>query len=64
MQDHTLRLGEELVIQGHIRLTILAIDEDEVSLGITADSNGAQGPEIRQLSIRLMAVPLPLANNN
>jgi sRNA-binding carbon storage regulator CsrA len=36
MQDHTLQVGEELVIQGHIRLTILAVDQDEVLLGITA----------------------------
>jgi hypothetical protein len=57
MQDHTLRVGEELVIQGHVRLTILAVDQDEVLLSITAEPNGVQGPVIRQWRIRLMAVP-------
>jgi hypothetical protein len=56
MQDHTLRVGEELVIQGHVRLTILAVDQDEVLLGITAEPNGVQNQVIRQWRIRLMAV--------
>jgi hypothetical protein len=64
MQDHTLRVGDELVIQGHIRLTILAVDEDEVFLGITTEPNGAQGPVIRPERLRLMAVPVPLPNDN
>jgi sRNA-binding carbon storage regulator CsrA len=36
MQDHALRVGEHLVLGGHIRLTVLAIQGGEVVLGITA----------------------------
>jgi hypothetical protein len=28
-QDYALRVGEELVIEGHIRLTILAVEGDK-----------------------------------
>jgi len=42
MQDHVLRVGEELVISGHIRLTILAVEEGKVVLGITAEANHVQ----------------------
>ena len=44
MQDHSLRVGDALVIQDHIRLTILAVEEDEVSLGITAEPKSVPGP--------------------
>ena len=37
MQDHTLRVGEELVIKGHVRLTILAVEASKVVFGITAE---------------------------
>ena len=37
MQDHTLRVGEELVIGGHVRLTILAVEASKVVFGITAE---------------------------
>ena len=37
MQNHALQVGEELVIPGHIRLTILAVEEDKIVLGITAE---------------------------
>jgi sRNA-binding carbon storage regulator CsrA len=57
MQDHTLQVGEELEIQGHVRLTILAVDQDEVLLGISAEPNSVRGPVARQRRIRQMAVP-------
>ena len=46
MQEHALGVGEELVIDGGIRLTLLAVEADEVLFGITAPepSDGA-GPE-------------------
>jgi hypothetical protein len=46
MQEHVLEVGEELVIEGGIRLTLLAVEAGEVLLGITAPepSDGA-GPE-------------------
>ena len=46
MQEHVLEVGEELVIEGGIRLTLLAVEADEVFLGVTAPepSDGA-GPE-------------------
>ena len=37
MQDHTLRVGEELVIGGHIGLTIPAAEAGKVVLGITPE---------------------------
>jgi hypothetical protein len=45
MQDHTLRVGEELVIQGYVRLTVLAVDEDKVLFSIVADPNGYARPD-------------------
>jgi hypothetical protein len=64
MQDHALQVGEELVIQGHIRLTILSVEEDEVLLGINAEPNGMQGLSARPQRLRLMAVPAPLTNDD
>ena len=49
MQDHTLRVGEELVIQGHVRMTILAVDQDEVLLGITAEPKDGRRPSLAAL---------------
>ena len=46
MQEHVLKVGEELVIEGDIRLTLLAVEADEVLLGITAPEPGdGAGPE-------------------
>ena len=64
MQDHSLRVGDELVIQDHICLTILAVEEDEVILGITAEPNGVPGPMARPWRLRPMAVPAPLPSDN
>ena len=46
MQEHILGVGDELVIEGGIRLTLVAVEADEVLLGITAPepSDGA-GPQ-------------------
>jgi hypothetical protein len=64
MQDHVLRVGEELVIPGHIHLTILAVEEGKVVLGITAEPNHVRGPVGRKRRPRLTAVPLPPPNDN
>ena len=64
MNDHVLRVGEELVIPGHIRLTILAVEEDKVVLGITAEPNGVRSPVRRQWRSQLTAVPMPSPNDN
>jgi hypothetical protein len=46
MQEHALGVGEELVIEGGIRLTLLAVEADEVLLGITApEPSDVAGPE-------------------
>ena len=37
MQDHTLHVGEELVIGGHVHLTILAVEASKVVFGIAAE---------------------------
>ena len=64
MQDHTLQVGEVLVIQGLVRLTILAVDQDEVLLGITADPNCVRGSVARQLRDWLTAESVLLSNDN
>ena len=64
MQDHALRVGEELVIQGHARLTILAVEDNEVVLGITAEPDGVRGPAARPWRPRLAVVPVPFPNDN
>ena len=63
MQDHALRVGEELVLQGHARLTILAVEDNEVVLGITAEPDGVRGPAARPWRPRLAVVPVPFPND-
>jgi hypothetical protein len=48
MQAHTLGVGEELVIAGGIRLTVLAVAAGEVLLGLTAPepSDGGGPPAV------------------
>jgi hypothetical protein len=64
MQDYALRVGEELLIDGHIRLSIMAVEEDEVFLGVTTDPNDERGLEFRQWRLRLMAASAPLPHDN
>ena len=46
MQEHVLEVGQELVIEGGIRLTLLAVEAGEVLLGVTAPEPGdVAGPE-------------------
>jgi CheY-like chemotaxis protein len=44
MQDHTLRVGENLVIGGHIGLTILPVEAGKVVFGISAEPNDGRRP--------------------
>jgi hypothetical protein len=64
MQDHALRVGEELVIQGHIRLTILAVEQGKVVFGITPKPNDMRGPVASHWRDWLTAVPAPVSNDN
>ncbi len=61
MQYDLLRVGEELVIEGSIRLTILAVEGDMVFLGIADRSD--YGPVVC-LGPRRTAVPVPLPSDN
>jgi hypothetical protein len=46
MQEHLLEVGEELVIEGGISITLLAVEAGEVLLGITAsEPSDVAGPE-------------------
>jgi hypothetical protein len=46
MQEHVLEVGEELVIEGGICLTLLAVEAGEVLLGVTAtEHSDVAGPE-------------------
>jgi hypothetical protein len=56
MQDHALTVGEELVIHGLVRLAILAVEDDKVVLGITAEPNDVPGPVGRQWATPLAAL--------
>jgi hypothetical protein len=49
MQDHTLRVGEELVIGGHVRLTILGVEQGKVIFGITAEPNDVRPSSLAAL---------------
>jgi hypothetical protein len=49
MQDHTLSVGEELVIQGHICLTILGVEQGRVIFGITSERNAVRSPSLAEL---------------
>jgi hypothetical protein len=65
MQEHALGVGEELVLDGRIRLTLLAVETAEVLLGITApEPNDVEGPEPRQRrsGLTLLSVQLPGEN--
>jgi hypothetical protein len=64
MQEYALRVGEELVIHNHIRLSIPAVEEDEVFLGITTDPNDERGSEARRWRLRLVAASAPLPHDN
>ena len=45
MQEHALGVGEELVIEGGIRLTVLAVEAGEVLLAISVPEPGdVEGP--------------------
>jgi hypothetical protein len=65
MQEHMVGVGDELVIEGVTRLTILAVEAGEVLLAITACEPGDGGdPEARQRPLRMTARPVRLASDN
>jgi hypothetical protein len=46
MREHVLQVGEELVIEGGICLTLLAVEPGEVLLGLTvSETSDVAGPE-------------------
>jgi hypothetical protein len=49
MLDHTLSVGEELVIERHICLTILGVEQGKDIFGITAERNDVRPPSLVEL---------------
>jgi hypothetical protein len=64
MQDYALRVGQKLLIHSHIRLSILAVEEDEVFFGITTDPEDERAPDVRHWRFRLVAASAPLPHDN
>jgi len=67
MQDHVLGVGEALVIDAGIRLTVLSVKEDHVIVGVTAPGLIGRGgpPQVRRKRRpRLMVTPTPLPSQN
>jgi sRNA-binding carbon storage regulator CsrA len=65
MQEHDLGVGDELVIEGGIRLTVLAVEAGEVLLGITApEPSDVAGQEARQQRPRMTVRSVPRPSNN
>jgi hypothetical protein len=63
MQEHALEVGEELVLAGGIRLTLLAVEAGEALLGITApepsDVGGPQDSYCTSSGLPPLAGPSP-----
>jgi hypothetical protein len=62
MQEHALGVGDELVIDDHIRLTLLAVEAGEALLAVTdSDTNDGGDAEANQLrsglTVRLISLP-------
>jgi hypothetical protein len=67
MPDHVLVVGDTLVVAAAIRLTVLAVKEDQVLLGVTAPGLIAgEGPPgvRRKRRPRRTATPAPLPSEN
>jgi len=67
MPDHVLVVGETLVVAAAIRLTVLAVKEDRVLLGVTAPGLIVRGgpPGVRRKRRpRRTATPSPLPSEN
>ncbi len=60
MQEHMVGVGDELVIEGIARLTVLAVEAGEVLLAITdPEPDDGGGLEARQAPHRMPAEPVP-----
>jgi hypothetical protein len=67
MPDHVLVVGDTLVVAAAIRLTVLAVKEDQVLLGVRAPGLIArEGPPgvRRKRRPRPTATPTPLPSEN
>jgi hypothetical protein len=65
MQEHDLEVGDELVIEGGIRLTILAVEAGEVLLAITAaEPSDVADPEARQQRVPVTVRQVPPPSDN
>jgi hypothetical protein len=65
MQVHALGVGDELVIDGHIRLTLLAVEAGETLLAFAAsETNDVASPEAQQRRSGSPSVPVRLSSDN
>jgi hypothetical protein len=60
MADHTLQVGDALLLGGDTRLTVLAVEGDTIRLGITF-TDGARGvaPKAPEAGVRGRSGPNP-----
>jgi hypothetical protein len=65
MQIHALGVGDELVIDGHICLTLLAVEAGETLLVLAAsEANEVASPEAHQRRSGVPSVPVRLPSDN
>jgi sRNA-binding carbon storage regulator CsrA len=65
MADHTLQVGDALLLGGDTRLTVLGVEGDTARLGITAPAGDrVVGPEAPEAALLWRAGPTSLPGDH